>query len=167
MSSWKLTQPAMGLLLILALAACVPLEPPPPPTRMINTPAPATAVLPTETPPITTLQAPTAAASETPSAEVTGPATAIPNDIAQAAAAQTAQLLGVPESQVKVLGIERVEWPSPALGCPQPGLQYNTEKVLPGYSIRMEVNGLIYELHIADSGRSVLCNSNSEPVFPK
>jgi hypothetical protein len=162
MSFWKIPLPVAGMLLSLALAACIPLETPPAPTQVIDHPtlAIATAVPPTQTPP-----APTVTASEVPPTQAAGGATSTSNTIGQAAATQGAKLLGVPESHVKVLSVERVEWADPSLGCPVPGLQYNP-RTLPGYSIKLDVDGVPYELHTDDSGRSVLCDADGQRVLP-
>ncbi len=172
MTYWKLMLLAAGF--SLALGACSPIATPQAPTQeMVTAAAPtATTGLPTPTTAATQTAIPTAAATQTanstasPAAVPTATGEVSSTDVAQLAVNEAVRILGAPAEQVSVLGIERVEWPSPAMGCPLPGLQYS-EATRPGYRVRLEVAGIPLEFHTDDTGRSVLCDLDGEPVLPK
>ncbi len=176
MPAWKALLLAAGI--GLALAACTPVVAPLAPTLAAptSTAAIATPVLAaTNAANLSTaaLATPTAVASTAvPATGATAPAAsaqpspAALSDIARTAQGEAARLLTTREDQIIVLGVERVEWPSPALGCPLPGLQYNSEATRPGYSVKLEVGGLLYEYNTDDTGRAVLCDPDGQPVIP-
>jgi hypothetical protein len=64
---------------------------------------------------------------------------------------------GIALDSSTVLAVEAVEWPDSSLGCPQPGMMYLTV-VTPGYRIKLEAGGEIYEYH-ADSEQAIYCEA--------
>jgi hypothetical protein len=72
------------------------------------------------------------------------------------------RLKTAPDSIV-LQSIEPVEWPDSSLGCPQPGMNY-LMVVTPGYLIKLETGGKIYEYH-TDTSHVVYCE-NPKPPLP-
>ena len=58
--------------------------------------------------------------------------------------------------EVELLGFERVEWSDSSLGCPQPGMFY-AQVIVPGYLIRVDIQGTTYEYHTDTSNQIVSC----------
>jgi hypothetical protein len=81
--------------------------------------------------------------------------------IARQAGAFLAGRLEVDASQVIVNSVEGLEWPSGALGCPQPGQMY-IQVITPGYRVVLSVGGDTYEVHTDArlEPAMVLCTSN-------
>jgi hypothetical protein len=71
-----------------------------------------------------------------------------------------AQRLNVPIDDISVVSVRAMEWPSSALGCPEPGTMY-LDVITPGFEIILEANGQQYAYH---TGRSdfVLCERPQE-----
>lgn len=67
-----------------------------------------------------------------------------------------ARRLGVEPSAIAVARTEAVDWPSTALGCPEPGKVY-AQVITPGYRIVLEHDGRQYPYHTDRSQRFVLC----------
>ncbi len=116
----------------------------------------------------TDVGSPTPGAGASPVAQLTrpipagsAPEPAIPPGAASAVELARQQLTsqtGVSSDQIRVVSVTSVQWPTSALGCPQPGRFY-AQVVTPGYQIILEAAGRTYEYH-SDSGRRVvLCNT--------
>jgi hypothetical protein len=65
--------------------------------------------------------------------------------------------LGVPEEEVSVLALEKVNWPDTCLGAPsavpQPGC---TAVETPGYRVLLQSGGVTHEFHTNESGSMLL-----------
>jgi hypothetical protein len=64
--------------------------------------------------------------------------------------------LSIPVDQIRVVSQRPVDWPSSALGCPQPGRMYMTV-LTPGYHILLEARGVTYHSHAGEQGAPFLC----------
>jgi hypothetical protein len=73
--------------------------------------------------------------------------------------------LGVAVDRMRVEEVRAVEWPDAALGCPEKGAQY-AQIVVPGYSVRMEVDGAEHRVHVG-KGRAVICDRPAASEAPK
>jgi len=76
--------------------------------------------------------------------------------VTDAALADAARRTGRKPADLKVLSAEAVTWPDGSLGCPQPGMMY-TQALVPGYRVRIEVDGQVLDYHAGSSGRPGLC----------
>lgn len=63
---------------------------------------------------------------------------------------------GLPEDDVRVLSYTEREWPSTALGCPQPGFSY-AQVVTPGYHVQLQAGETTYEYHTNLTNNVILC----------
>lgn len=72
---------------------------------------------------------------------------------------------GRPVEALQVASAEAVTWSDGSLGCPQPGMMY-TQALVPGYRIRIEVDGQVLDYHAGQHGGFVLCppGLSVEPV---
>lgn len=70
--------------------------------------------------------------------------------------ADAAQRLGIAPEEVAVVTVEARDWPSSALGCPQPGMFY-LQVITPGYLVLLEGAGRRLEYHTDERGTFVLC----------
>ncbi len=70
--------------------------------------------------------------------------------------ADAARRSGLTPDQVRVLGVEEVDWPDTSLGCPEPGKFY-AQVITPGYKITVRAGDTAYEYHADRAGRFVLC----------
>ena len=52
--------------------------------------------------------------------------------------------------------VQPVEWRDASLGCPKPGVDY-IQVLTPGYVIKLEAAGSVYEYHTDDAQRVVTC----------
>ena len=77
-------------------------------------------------------------------------------DAAQRAAADLSQRLSTPRSAIRIVSAEAVDWPSSALGCPQPDRMYMTV-LTPGYRIVLAAAGVEYHYHAGRQGEPFLC----------
>lgn len=73
----------------------------------------------------------------------------------EAAAAYVASELGAPAEDVSVVSFESVQWPSSALGCPQPGEAY-LQVITSGYRVVVSVAGEPIEIHTDAMGQNVV-----------
>jgi hypothetical protein len=96
---------------------------------------------------------PTAAATHPPLATDTAASESIP-EVVLAAMQAAARDAGVPLTQVSLLAYSREDWPSSALGCPQPDQSY-AQVITPGYRVRLLVAGVEAEYH-TDLGAAVV-----------
>lgn len=74
-----------------------------------------------------------------------GPGSANPNKVVQKARKWLADYLNVPVGHVKVISVERAEWPDSCLGLPEPG-EVCLTVITPGYEIIFDVRGQKYEV---------------------
>lgn len=65
---------------------------------------------------------------------------------------------GVDPDAVIVVSFQEREWPSTALGCPQPGFSY-AQVVTPGYFVLLRIGDAEYEYHTNMRTSVVLCTS--------
>lgn len=79
-----------------------------------------------------------------------------PVQLAVEAAAEEA---GVAVEDVRLLGYEERDWPSTALGCPQPGFSY-AQVVTPGYVVQLSAGGSQLEYHTNLTSNVVLCSTS-------
>ncbi len=68
-----------------------------------------------------------------------------------------AEELSVPEDRLRLEEAEAVEWPNPALGCPEKGMMY-AQVVTPGYRVRFRQDERRHEVHVG-AGRAVVCGA--------
>jgi hypothetical protein len=59
-------------------------------------------------------------------------------------------------AELRVLSAEPVTWGDGSLGCPEEGMMY-TQALVPGYRIRVQVQGRVLDYHASRDGRLVLC----------
>lgn len=87
------------------------------------------------------------------------PAAAVEQFVEQARAAleQQVEQLGAAD----VLDVQRMEWPSAAMGCPEPGKSY-AQVVTPGYAISFGAGDTRYEVHVSQSGQAVVCGDGTQ-----
>lgn len=76
------------------------------------------------------------------------------------AKADLAERLGVGVETIELAGLEAVEWPTTALGCPQPGMLY-AQVITPGYRIELSHGGITYSYHSDRGSRIVYCEESS------
>jgi len=69
--------------------------------------------------------------------------------------------LAVPESAVKVAGVDQRMWPDSSIGCPKAGQAYLTV-IVPGYQILLEANGKEFDYHADDQGAVFLCEQAAQ-----
>ena len=62
------------------------------------------------------------------------------------AIADLSQRLGIPPSEVAVVGAEPVDWPDTSLGAPEPGMVY-LQVITPGYKLLLSAEGGRYVYH--------------------
>jgi len=79
---------------------------------------------------------------------------------AHAAVNYLADELGIPAEDIDVMSVKAYEWPDASLGCPEPGKSY-AQVVTPGYRVILEADGVRYEVHTDERGRTmVMCEPN-------
>lgn len=76
--------------------------------------------------------------------------------IVDAAVADAAERAGVEPEAVAVTSVTEVEWPSGALGCPQPGLGYSLA-FEDGLQILLTVDGELFDYRSGRAGEPVWC----------
>jgi hypothetical protein len=62
------------------------------------------------------------------------------------AASDLARRLKIDEDEIELAEARFVTWPNSALGCPEPDIMY-TQALVPGYRIRLIVNGRSHHFH--------------------
>jgi hypothetical protein len=128
---------------------------PPNTTGAAGSPSADTPAVPLTTEPVTAAPAtPTAAATTTttPAVSIPAQANAAVDQARQAAATKA----GVTLADVTVSSVTAVNWPTSALGCPQPGIMYS-QLVTPGYKIVVSANGQSFEYHSDRGSHVVTC----------
>jgi hypothetical protein len=71
--------------------------------------------------------------------------------------------LGIRVDDISIASAQAVTWPDSSLGCPQPGMAYS-QVITPGYLVRLEANGKIYEYHAGRGTQVIYCENPSPPV---
>lgn len=153
---------AMVAMALVLLACAGGPSGPPPPGKAEGPPA----ETPTAAPLLPTPPRPPKGAEGTPAGGEAAPKATPPPPEAQVPAAAEAAVGAAKEDlvkraaltpeEIKVTGLEAVQWPSTALGCPQPGMMY-AQVITPGYRVLLQARGQTYKYH-TDAGRwAVLC----------
>lgn len=96
------------------------------------------------------------------------PAPGVPDPtvaLEQAVRSDLADRLDVDISLVETQSVREVEWPSAALGCPEPGSAY-AQVVTAGYEFTLRAAGETYSYHTDQDGRFVLCTDDGRPALP-
>lgn len=65
------------------------------------------------------------------------------------------QKLQVKKDEIRLLGVEKIDWPDTSLGCPKEGMFY-AQVITPGYKITLEGRGKSYVYH-SDYNRIISC----------
>lgn len=63
--------------------------------------------------------------------------------------------------QISLMSVDEMQWRDSSLGCPQEGMMY-LQVITPGYLIRLEVEGKVYEFHTNRTDRLVLCTIDGQ-----
>ena len=69
--------------------------------------------------------------------------------------------LDVSVDEITLVRVQPVEWRDASLGCPKPGVDY-IQVLTPGYVIKLEAGGSVYEYHTNDAQRVVTCAGKNE-----
>lgn len=80
----------------------------------------------------------------------------VPQDVMERVRNHLAQRTGASADTFEVQRSEWHEWPSGAMGCPQPGMHY-TQSLVQGYWIVLRHDGRDYDYRVAQSGHLVIC----------
>ncbi len=91
------------------------------------------------------------------------PAGAVLQSMIENAETDLAKRLGVSVDQVILVEASSVVWSDASLGCPQAGMQY-AQVLSPGYLIRLESGGQVYEYHAGRSTTVFYCENPTPPV---
>ncbi|MEZ4681133.1 MAG: hypothetical protein R2932_43660 [Caldilineaceae bacterium] len=103
---------------------------------------------------------PESAGQSAPAAPTSPGAIASPD--AQAIADLAAQL-NISPQEITLVRMQEVDWPSGALGCPQPDMRY-TQVVVNGTFIQLQVGDQLYNYHSGGGRPPFLCTSPNEVV---
>lgn len=87
-------------------------------------------------------------------------------ELVQAAREALAARLNQVDEAVDVIDAEAAEWPTAAMGCPEPDRIY-AQVITPGYSIRLKTAGEVYEVHVSKRGQVVFCDTGEESMEMK
>ncbi len=68
-----------------------------------------------------------------------------------------AEQLSVPADRFQLEGVEAVDWPNSAIGCPEKGMMY-AQVIVPGYRVRFRQDERRHEVHVG-GGRAVVCGA--------
>jgi hypothetical protein len=82
--------------------------------------------------------------------------------LVEKAQADLVERLKVAPDSITLRSIEPVQWRDSSLGCPRPGMNYLTV-ITPGYLIKLEAGGAIYEYH-TDQQHVVYCQNPQAPL---
>jgi hypothetical protein len=91
------------------------------------------------------------------------PADAKLRELIERAKTDLAQRLAISTREINIVEFFEVEWPDSSLGCPNPSLMY-TQVVTPGYLIRLQALGRIFEFHTSKRNQIVYCDHPSAPL---
>ncbi len=58
----------------------------------------------------------------------------------------------------ELVDVQPAEWPTAAMGCPQPDQMY-AQVTTTGYIVRLKTGGDVYEVHVSKGGQVVFCES--------
>ncbi|HEX9795918.1 MAG TPA: hypothetical protein VGA52_02905 [Anaerolineales bacterium] len=141
----------LALLCVLLLAACAPAADPLPMSENLPTPS--------DTSPVEG-SPPPGGGPQLPVQPVDDP---VPG-ITSAMVSDLAAMLALAEDAVVVESVDHVIWPSAALGCPLPTVDY-AQVETPGYLVILRANGAPYEYHTDEAGRYILC-AGGQPFLP-
>ncbi len=83
----------------------------------------------------------------------------------RAAQADLAQRLGVTAQAIQVAEASEVEWPTLALGGPEPGMMYG-QVVVPGFRVVLQAGGQSYDYHGDRKGTMRLCQRGQPGAAP-
>ena len=73
-----------------------------------------------------------------------------------------AQHLNISTSTIELVSVREQQWPSTALGCPEPGMMY-AQKITPGWQIVAQSGTISYTLHTDTAASIILCD-DSQPI---
>jgi hypothetical protein len=82
--------------------------------------------------------------------------------VGDAAKRALAKQLGIGAGEIGVVSIGEKSWPDSSLGCPEEGRLY-LQVVTPGYAVRLEARGRIYEYHLDEAASAVVWCPHAEP----
>lgn len=82
-------------------------------------------------------------------------------DLVRQARTELAKRLGQADAALDVIDVEAAEWPTAAMGCPEPDKMY-AQVVTPGYIVRLKTDGTVYEAHVSKGGQVVVCDAGEE-----
>ena len=85
-----------------------------------------------------------------------GPSDAAGQTMVVVAKERLADRLDVSADEITLVRVQPVEWRDASLGCPKPGVDY-IQVLTPGYVIKLEAAGSVYEYHTDDAQRVVTC----------
>ena len=132
-------------------------SPPPDPTASPSAPlaSPTPGSPPDPTPTTAPAATPTPTPAPTPSPTPSPTPTPSPPDALALAKAMLISKLGVNSDDILVLSAEQVEWPSTALGCPEPGVGY-AAVIVSGWKFTLAHGNETYAYHSDESGSNVI-----------
>lgn len=82
-------------------------------------------------------------------------------ELVQDARSALAERLGQAGNAFDIIDVEAREWPTAAMGCPQPDTAY-AQVVTTGYAVRLKMGDNVYEVHVSDDGQVVFCDAEEE-----
>ncbi len=82
-------------------------------------------------------------------------------ELVQAARSALADRLQQADEVIDLVDVEPAEWPTSAMGCPQPDRMY-AQVITPGYVVRLKAMGKVYEVHVSKAGQVVFCEAGGE-----
>jgi len=86
---------------------------------------------------------------------------ALEKKVEDAARQALAKRAGISNGEISIVSIDARSWPDSSLGCPEEGRFY-LQVVTPGYAIRLEARGQIYEYHVDDAAKTVVSCPGAE-----
>ncbi|MFQ5340050.1 MAG: hypothetical protein ACE5F6_00735 [Anaerolineae bacterium] len=95
--------------------------------------------------------------AETPSSGVLAEA----EEMIQVARASLMAQLKQTDEAFELVDVQPAEWPTAAMGCPQPDQMY-AQVTTAGYVVRLKTDRDVYEVHVSKSGQVVFCGSGEE-----
>ena len=141
-------------------------SPPPPAPTPVSPPDPTPVSPPDPTPTAAPTQTPTPAPAPTPSPSPTPTVVPTPSPPVALALAKAMLIskLGVNSDEVRVVSAEQVEWPSSALGCPEPGVAY-LAVIVSGWKFTLAHGDQTFEFHSDESGSNVVdCTERADEL---
>lgn len=83
-------------------------------------------------------------------------------DLVEEAKADLSMRLNISTADIVLQWAGAVEWPDSSIGCPEPGMNY-LMVVTPGYLIKLEAKGRIYQYHAGENS-PFYCENPQEPL---